>query len=631
MLDVLRRGASTWVSKVLLSVLIVSFGVWGIADVFRGFGSNTAFRVGSHEIGVAELDQTYARELQQASSRLGRNLTKDEALRTGVSQQILSKIVTDVTLSEAVRSLHLGISDSTIGAQILMDPAFKGASGAFDRSRFVELLRSNGWNEDIYVTRRRADALRSQLLDGVSGGFTAPKVWAEAIDRYRNETRTLRYVTVSPASLGALPTPSESDLATFYEQRKAAFRAPETRGLIALVLDAAAIANPADVTDDDARAEYARQKAKFTTPEKRRVLQLSFDDAAAATAAAARLAAGTPFEDLVAERGAKVEDVDLGLLARTGFVDTTIGDAAFAIPEVGGTVGPVAGRIATVILKLAEKVPGTEKAYADVANELKTEIARRRAEGEVLSRHDQIEDALAGGAKLSEVATRFGLNPVVIDAVTRDGTLSSGVKLTGLPQQAKLLTGAFESDVGVENDTLDLGGHGFLWYAVTAVAPAHDRPLAEVHDRVVAAWTAEADAKRLDAAAAAFVARLKAGEEFDKVAADTKLEPKTSSEIKRDEPADDLSTAAVSAAFAGGEGHVAIAPAKDEGRIVLQVASITEPVFFAETDDAKALAAQTSNAIQNTLLESWLVRVQKEIGVSSNQQVIARVIGRSKD
>ena len=123
MLDVLRRGASTWISKLLLGILIVSFGVWGIADVFRGFGSHTAYRIGSTEIGVVELDNAYGRELRQVSQRAGRPVNKDEALRSGLSQQILSKIVTEATLRNAASDLHLGVSDETIGKEIVADPS----------------------------------------------------------------------------------------------------------------------------------------------------------------------------------------------------------------------------------------------------------------------------------------------------------------------------------------------------------------------------------------------------------------------------------------------------------------------------------------------------------------------------
>lgn len=632
MLDVLRRGASTWISKLLLAVLIVSFGVWGIADVFRGFGSTVAYEVGSTEIGIAELDQTYARELQQFSRRIQRPFTKDDALKTGLAQQILSRVVTEATFTEVARNARLGISDKEIAAEILDDPNFKGPSGAFDRNRFVDLLRSNGWNEDIYVSKRRADALRSQLMDGIAGGMTAPKTLLEAIDQYRNEQRSVRYVTLSAASLGEIAPPSDADLATFFEARKVAFRAPETRNFDALLLDAASITRPSDVTDDDAKAEWERQKSRFTTPEKRRVRQLTFDDLAAAKAAAAKLDAGTTFDQLVAERGAKPEDLDLGLLPKTSFLDSKIADAAFAMAKVGDVSRVVEGRFRATILELAEIAPATEKPFAEVSAELKLEIARRRAETDILARHDQIEDALAGGAKLREVAARFDMKPIIVDKMTKEGKLPDGKTFSAVPDAEKLIGAVFESDVGVENETLDLGGKGFVWYAVTAVDPAHDRPLAEVKTEVLAAWTAEETAKRLAEAAKTITERLTKGEAFATVAAEKGLDLATTAEFKRDDKPEKLSPAAVAAAFAGPDGHVAAAAGVKEGeRIVLQVASVTVPAYFGETDDAKGLAEKTAGSLQNTLLESWLARVQKDIGVRAHQQNIARVIGRTKD
>ncbi len=631
MLDVLRRGASTWISKLLLAVLIVSFGIWGIADVFRGFGSNVAFRVGSTEIGMGQFDQTFQRELHQLSLRLKRPLNKEEAAKLGVTRQIIDKVVTEATISEVARDLRLGVSDQEIATDITQDPSFKGASGAFDRNRFVDLLRSNGWNEDYYVVKRRADLVRGQVLEGVSGGMTAPAALLEVIDQFRNEQRSVRMVTLSAETLGEIAAPSDADLAAFFEARKAAFRAGETRSFDALLLDTASMARASDITDDDARAEYTRQKTRFTSPEKRRVHQLTFDDAAAAEAAAKKLAAGTSFADLVAERGAKLEDLDLGLLTKANYLDAKVADAAFALAKVGDVSPVVPGRFRNAVLQLAEVVPGAEKPYAEVADELKLDLAKRRAETEILARHDQIEDAIAGGGKLRDIAQRFGMTPIVVEKMAKDGTLTDGTTFAAIPDAAKLIGAVFESDVGVENETLDLGGKGFVWYAVTAVAPAHDRPLAEVRDRVLGAWKTEEIRKRLVEIAERITDRVKKGEDLVAVAKELGFEATTTTEFKRDDRPEGLSPAAVAAAFEGPEGHIASVAGNGDARIVLQVASVTAPAYFGETEDARNVAERTAMTIQNTLLESWLAQVQKDVGVYTHQANVARVIGRAKD
>lgn len=630
MLDVLRRGASTWISKLLLGLLIVSFGVWGIADVFRGFGSNTAFHVGEREIGVVELDRSYQMELQQLSRRMNRPFNKDEALKTGISAQIIGKIVSEATIAEAAREMRLDVSDVTVRADILRDPAFKGANGAFDRARFVDLMRANGMNEDMYVVRRRADMVRAQVMDGLGGGVQAPKVWAEALDQFRNETRVVRSVTLSTASLAPVGAPTAEELAAFFAERKAQFRTVETRSLVAVVLDPKALAHPEDVSDDDAKVEYQRQKERWITIEKRRIVQIAFDDAAQAEAALAEIKAGKPYTEVAAARG---EDAvaDLGLLARTGFLDARVAEAAFAIPAVGATSPVLTVRDKPVVLALAGLEPGSEKSFAEVSATIKGEIAAKRAEGEVLARHDQVEDAIAGGAKLAEVGTRFGLPPVEIKGLTRDGKTAAGTA-PALPKLEDLVKGAFESDVGVENDPIDLNGHGFMWYALTSVEPSRERTLDEVREQAVAAWTAREIDRRLAAEAKAIIDRVGKGEDFDKVAESLGLTVAVSQPFKRLEKVEGLPTSAVMAAFAGPEGRVA-SVSGDGGttHVVLQVAEVKASVFFEGTDEEKALSQQAAETMRTTLLENWLGLVQKDIGVSANRQVIGRVTGQSQN
>jgi peptidyl-prolyl cis-trans isomerase D len=631
MLDVLRRGASTWISKLLLGLLIVSFGVWGIADVFRGFGSNTAYHVGSHEIGVAELDHDYNREIQQIARRSGRPFTKDEALKTGVGQQILSRIVTDATIAEAARLEKLAVSDQTIREDILRDPTFKNAAGGFDRNRFNELLRSNGWNEDMYIVRRRADMLRAQLLDGMVGGQPAPKVLVEALDTFRNETRSIRYAVLSAAGLGTIAPPDEATLKTFFTDRARAFRAPERRTLSVLVLDPASIARPDDVSDDDAKTEYEARKARFTVEEKRRVLQVRVADAAAGATFLAALKGGKTFEQAAEDLGQKAEDIDLGLLARSAFADQTVAEAAWSLGAVGDVSGVVEGKFGPVVLKLADRVAGSSKSFAEVAPELKKEIAARRAENDVLSRHDQIEDALAGGAKIDEVAARLSMKVRAVDGVDREGRLADGKPVAGIPHWDDVLKGAFESDVGVENDAVDLGGKGFLWYAVTKIDPAHDQTLDEVKDRVVAAWTAEEVARRLGDTAKSLTERLAKGEDFETVAKSAGLEVKTSPAFKRAEPPEGLSTKVAAAAFNGPEGHVGTVTLDNGDTMLLSVADVTPPTFFAESDEAKTAASRISGSLRNSLLEVWLGQVRTDIGVTMNPAVVDRVTGRIRD
>ncbi|HJZ19324.1 MAG TPA: SurA N-terminal domain-containing protein, partial [Bradyrhizobium sp.] len=63
MLRGIRKASSNWLGKIIMTVamgaLIVSFGVWGIADIFRGFGQSTLAKVGRTEISAEQFRQIY--------------------------------------------------------------------------------------------------------------------------------------------------------------------------------------------------------------------------------------------------------------------------------------------------------------------------------------------------------------------------------------------------------------------------------------------------------------------------------------------------------------------------------------------------------------------------------------------
>ena len=78
---------------VVMGVLIVSFGIWGIADIFRGFGQSTLAKVGHTEISLNEFRQIYTDRLQQIGRQFGRPLTQDQARAFGFDRQVLQQTI----------------------------------------------------------------------------------------------------------------------------------------------------------------------------------------------------------------------------------------------------------------------------------------------------------------------------------------------------------------------------------------------------------------------------------------------------------------------------------------------------------------------------------------------------------
>ena len=179
MLRGIHKASSHWLGKLVMAgmfgFLALSFAVWGIGDIFRGFGRSSLAKVGSTEIGVEQFRHAYNEHLQQLGRRLGRPITADQARALGLERQLLHQLLAEASLDERARQLGLNLSDAEIARQITADANFLGPAGQFDRFRFQQMIRSAGFTEARYAAEQRRTALRHELADTVSGGLSAPK------------------------------------------------------------------------------------------------------------------------------------------------------------------------------------------------------------------------------------------------------------------------------------------------------------------------------------------------------------------------------------------------------------------------------------------------------------------------
>src|ERR1700751_3631645 len=473
MLRGLRKASSNWLGKTIMTVamgaLIVSFGVWGIADIFRGFGQSTLATVGSTEISVNEFRQLYTDRLQQLGRQFGRPLTQEQARAFGFDRQLLEQTLAEAALDEEARRLGLGQSDAETMRVIFSDPNFKGTNGQFDPQRFQYMIRQFGFTEARYIADQRRVSLRRQIAGPLSAGLEPSKALLEVSSRFQNEQRAIEYIKLGAAQAGTIDPPSPEALASYFDEHKAQFRAPEYRKIVFVVLTPEEIGKWSEVSDDDARKLYEQRKEHLGTPEKREVSQVVFPNMDEAGAARSRIASGTSFDDLVKERKLAPADVDLGVIAKSAIVDPAIADAAFSL-QSGELSQPAQGRFGVALVKIGKIEPGVAPNYESVAPEIKRDLAKERARTKVAELRDKMEDERGGGASVIEAAQKLGLAPVTIEAVGRSGRLPNGQPVASMPRGLDVVSQAFSSDVGVDNDPIQFNG-GYVWVDFLGIYP----------------------------------------------------------------------------------------------------------------------------------------------------------------
>lgn len=630
MLEGMRRASQNWLGKTIIGVLfgflILSFAVWGIGDIFRGFGVNTVAKVGAVEITAEAYRAAYQTQLQNWQRESRRAITNDQARAAGLDRLVLSRLISEAALDQRARKLGLAMAERDIAQVLVTDPAFTGPTGKFDRQRFNDALREAGYaSEQRFVQEQRQTYLRRELALSIAGDAPVPKALLEAAHRYGAETRSVEFVTLPESFAGEAPAATEEALNAFFEARKPAFRAPEYRRIVTLAVTPSSVADPSKVSDADAQQVYDQSKAqRFTSAERREVQQIVFPSEAEANAASQKLKDGATFQAIAAERGLSDKDIELGTLVRTAFADPAIGQAAFSTQE-GAVSEPVKSQFGVALVRVAKVEPQTARPFAEVAPAIKQEIAERRGRDEVQKLRDMIEDARTSGKPLVEAAKAAGLEATSIDAVDMNGRDKNGAEVANLPEREQLLRAVFASDIGVDNDVLTTRDNGYVWFEVAGVDPARDRTLDEVRDRVTASWRSEEVSRVLQEKSTELVKRVEGGESVEDVAKSIGLTAQVAADVKRT-GSQSLPPSAVARVFAvavGAAGSVS----DGSGRIVFKVLDANVPPYDEDNEALKALAPRLREAMTEDILAQYIARVQDELGVTINEPAVRAAVG----
>jgi peptidyl-prolyl cis-trans isomerase D len=608
----------------VLGFLVISFGIWGIGDIFRGFGRSWLAKVGGTEIGIEQFRQAYNDRLQELGRRLGRPITPDQAQALGLPRQMLSQMLADAALDERVRQLGLNLSDAEIARQITADPNFKGTTGQFDRFQFEQLIRNAGFTETRYAQEQRRGALRRQLAETVGGEIKVPKVAAELLNRFENEQRSIDYVRLGPAQAGEIATPSAQELQAYFNDHKAAFRAPEYRKVVLLTVSAQDVASTIEISDADARRYYTDHSDKFGQPERRQIAQIVFPSTADAQAAADRVAHGTSFDDIAADRGLKQSDFDLGLVSKSQLLDPAVADAAFSLP-VGEVSAPIAGRFGTALIRVLKIEPGSLKPFESVEAEIKNQIALDRARPELMDLRDKIEDDRAAGSHLDEIAAKYKLTTRTID-VDRSGRDPNGKPIDNLPTGANVIGTAFSTDVDVDSDAVALPNGGFVWYNVASITPSHERALDEVKEELEAHWRNDQISQRLGAKASELVDKLKGGAALSDVVNEAGLKVEAVGGLKRGAGSPPLSADVVERIFQTPKGAAGSSTLKDPtDLVVFRVTDVKIPEFDPKSADVARHDAGLRRSLSEDLFGQYVTKLENSLGINVNGDALRRL------
>ena len=629
-LDTLRKSAGGVIGVGFVLLLIASFIIWFPAGWFQGYGAQDIITVGDMKIGPQEYMRAQQDVLKEMSSQAGRSLSLQEARALGLDRLALERLAGGAAIDMHTRALKLSISDAALLEDIMKDPAFKDATGNFSPGAFQQALYALNMNEQSFLASMRERNLRLQILATIGEVVNTPTMLVNALNSFNGESRTLRYVLVPSSAAGTIPDPGDEDLRRYYENHRSKFTQPEFRKVGVLAVTPEAVKDQVQITEADIKAAFEARKDKLGKPEKRLIQQLPFPDLAAANAAYQKIQSGTDFLAVAKEQGLSDSDIDLGSLSRADLADPAIAEAVFAL-EPNTVSQPVTGKLGSIVLlRVTATEPGKTPNFEEAKADLEKALLKERAASVILDLHDKIEDQLASGATLAEIADKLKLSYQQVDQVDREGRKPDGSMVT-LPAQKELLNAVFATDAGVENDPIDAQDDGVIWYEVLGVVPEQLKPFDQVKDEVAKDWRAEETRTKAAKYAQDLVNSLNGGKTLEDIAKDLNVEVLTSDPLKRESITVNVLPASVAQAFALPEKGYGSGPSGvDEGRILFQVDKVTPPEPLSEKD-LERLNKQVGLLMSQDFIEQYSEALENRYGVTVNQQALAKLIGRDEE
>jgi peptidyl-prolyl cis-trans isomerase D len=599
-------NAVVWVILVLLIIGLAGFGATSFGGSVTSIG-----KVGDREIGT----QRYARALQtqinQFSQQFGQNLTLSQAQQFGIDRAVLGQLVSTAALENEAATLGISAGDEAVRKQILAISAFQGLDGNFDREAYRFTLQQSGLNEGQFEENLRAEIARTLLQGAVASAVETPAIYTETLGKFIGERRNFHWTALTVDDMQSpFMLPTEDDLQAYYEANSDDFMLPETRKITYAWLTPDMIVDTVDVDEDALRGLYELRIDDFVKPERRLVERLILG--AGAEAAKARLDAGEiTFEELVAERELALSDIDLGDVTEA---DLGAAGAAVFATEEPGVVGPAPTDLGAALFRVNAILNAQETSFEDARAELVDEFALDAARRAVDDQLENIDDLLAGGATLEDLAAETDMQLGTIDW-SRDTS-------DGIAAYDAFRTAAAAAQQGDFPEVTSLEDGGLFALRLDEVIAPRLEPLDNARAQAETGWRSAQITSSLVAQAEALAAQLRDGADVEML--DITLEAAeniTRESFIANTPADFLETV-----FAMESGDIRVLEGDTQAYLVrLDEILAPDPDNADLTLALDRLSTTTAQSIGSDILAAYTAAVEAKAGISINQVAINAV------
>ena len=642
MLQKMRSGAQSLLIKVLLFGLLL-LAMLGLAftdvqGMFRGGTTTTGSvaKIGGQKISAMEFDNVFQRTLRQ------QNLGNDEAMRNALPMIVLNQEINTRLYARTAHDLGLIVDDKTVARELkrnVIGP-IAAEAGVSEKEALQRLLTSLGVSERAFVESFKSQIASETLLSTLPAGARAPEQMINDALKRRYEWRRGEYFELTAADLGdALKPATDEELKKYYDSIASDFLLPEYRSFDVLLIDRAGLGLDGEPDASVVEAYYNEHTAEFATGEQRKIEQVIVADEAAAKELKAQAEAGQTLAAIAKAAkasgdAAKSSAVFTSSTYTEEEMDVELAGPAFKA-DSNALVGPVKTPFGWHILKIVSVTPARTPPLSEVRARIEGELADELNSEALYNRATEIDDLVAGGASLDDVAKQYKLKLHNVSDITSEGTDKTGKKVESkLPAFAKIVETAYTLDEGRTSQLTETSDGALLLITTTSITPAQEQPFEAVRSEVAESLRLKKMGELFDARSAEITEKMQLGESFDAVAKRLGKRVSSTGLVQRaTTPAKaGIERGVLPALFSLDKIGQTTAVSGEEKVTILRLAErkIDAPKD-AKKEDVNTLRSTLDRAVKNDILEQYRAYLFDKYKVSVNEDLVTRMYARRDD
>lgn len=524
MLNTLRKSVAGPFVKLLIGILILSFAVWGIQDIFGNYKNSVAIEIDGNEISLDELVNEYNYQLSTIGSQLNKQISFDESMALGIDKIAIENLIRKMILQIELNKYGINIPEEFIAQKIVNDDAFK-SEGVFNKARYRQLLSFSGYTEESFLISELNANKQNQLYSLIANKNYIPNTLLDIISDYNSTEKVINYIEIPKKNI-SVKTPSERELLEFYDKFQNGYRKSETRDFDALILNADILKNNISVSQTEIENYYNENIDSFKVEETRDVYQFFFDDLITAEEFLSETES-VSFEILLDSYNLSKSDDYLGNIRKDDILDSDLAEIAFNI-DAKTFSNPIDGLLGLSIVYIDEIYEGSTPPLKELASTIEEELKFEAALNLIDDVFFSIEDDFLSGMHIQEVADKNKINLTNFAKIDINGKDFDNNDINVI-QNDELLQKLFNSDIGDFIEVVETED-SYIWIKLTAINEPFIRSFKDVRDLV----TTDMIKQRLDKKEKEIIAEIEDALINDNLSRETS--ESLNIEIKKSEP-----------------------------------------------------------------------------------------------